>query len=101
MPATKPAYEVPDQKVEVYEAPKPAVNFERLHGAALEEIKRLNDLLAVYQGYAKIVNIVSGPLGVIALDDRGRIFERMNSNEPRGPGPVPKIWVQIQGPESR
>lgn len=98
MPATKP-YEAPAPKViEVYEAPNPPINYERLHAAAIEEINRLNEVVDEYQREAKVIGIVTSALGFIVVDDKGRIFERVNDPAPRGPGPQGKMWVRIPGP---
>lgn len=96
----KANYEAPQEVEKPYEAPQPPVNFERLHGAAVEEIHRLQTVLETYQGDAKVVGIVPSQLGFIALDDRGRLFERVNDPSPRGPGPQGKMWVRIDGPRA-
>lgn len=101
MPAIKTSearhdYELPVPKM--IEAPMEEVNYPHLHAAALEEIDRLNAELEGFRKKPKTVSLISGPLGTVCLDDAGQMFERMNDNQPRGPGPVAKVWVRIAGP---
>ena len=90
----------PEAEPAPYELPPQPVNYVAKYQAAVEYIHKLEAEIEDYNRTAKIVSMVQVPgQAVLALDDKGRIYERRPDPTPRStPGAAPMLWVRIPGP---
>jgi len=98
--AARKDFELPDEpEPKPHELPPIPVNYQVKYQAAIQYIAQLETELEDLKGEAKLVSLVSSPIGFLALDDHGQMFEYVNDPQPRGPGPQGKMWVHRPGPK--
>ena len=98
--AAKKDFELPDEPApKPHELPPAPINYQAKYQAAVAYIAQLETELDELKGEAKLVSLVSSPIGFLALDDHGQVFELVNDPQPRGPGPQGKMWVHRPGPK--
>ena len=96
----KREFELPDEPApKPHELPAPPVNYQVKYQAAVTYIAQLETELDELKGEAKLISLVSSPIGFLALDDKGQVYEYVNDPTPRGPGPAGKMWVHRPGPK--